>query len=92
MKSSTLVASLLVAPPPFLTTTAQPPHATHHSRRRSKWDGYEDEETWRELTGGEGDYVKPDVPLMAVEVDEMPVGARVEWEVVAMSKKAMCLG
>ena len=55
------------------------------------WEGYEDYETWLELEGG-AEGPPPRVPVMAVEVESMPVGAKVEWEVVALSKEAMCLG
>ena len=53
----------------------------------SKYGGYEDEETWREMTKNERSQSML-VPLLVVSIPEMPVGAQVEIEAICCTKKA----
>ncbi|GMH54398.1 hypothetical protein TrST_g10535 [Triparma strigata] len=65
------------------------------------WDGYEDEETWREITGGVSsedveidgvDAVPMDIPISIVVVKDLPVGASIEIEVLNGTEKLSRLG
>jgi diphthine-ammonia ligase len=53
----------------------------------SIYGGYEDEETWREMTRNERSQSAL-VPLLLVSIPEMPVGAQVEIEAICCTKKA----
>jgi diphthine-ammonia ligase len=57
-------------------------------------NGYEDEETTRELEKKNSSDEKPDLcPVLVLSIPEMPVGASAEVEVVAATRKAAtCLG
>lgn len=51
------------------------------------YGGYEDEGTWREMTKQEGE-IKSDIPFLMVVIPEMPVGALVEIEAIAVTARA----
>jgi len=55
----------------------------------SIYDGYEDEETWREMTKAERVPPEQELPLLLVSIPEMPVGALVEIEVQCPTKRAI---
>jgi hypothetical protein len=70
------------------------PGAIDKSKRElhTLYDGYEDEETWREMTKSERNK-QCYMPLLFVSVPEMPVGTQAEVEAIGCTKRASsCLG
>ena len=54
---------------------------------KSLYGGYEDEETWREITQQKG-IQHARLPLLLVSIPEMPVGAQIEIESICCTKKS----
>jgi len=54
------------------------------------YGGYEDEGTWREMTQGEKgeNNSKSKIPILIVVIPEMPVGALIEIEAIALTTRA----
>lgn len=64
-----------------------------------QYNGYEDYETWKELSSAnenqeelESDNPSEEIPILMVAIPEMPVGAKVEVEIIsATSRASSCL-
>jgi enamine deaminase RidA (YjgF/YER057c/UK114 family) len=57
-------------------------------RQRVDLDGYEDEETMREMANGTQENERPPCPILLVSIPAMPVGALVEVEAIAATQEA----
>lgn len=66
------------------------------SEHEEKYGGYEDFETWKEMTGGDGQHINEitdeaqynEIPILMVALPQMPVGAVSEVELICTSSTA----